>query len=115
VNSKADWLVEYQNELEHANSARAEGNEGMARVCARRAAGIIIGEYLQRHGHTIFTHSAYDRILQFTNLPDVSQYYKDIANHSLLKVDKNHHFPAEVDLIADARLLYDCLLADPKE
>ncbi len=24
------------------------GNEGMARVCARRAAGIIIGEYLNR-------------------------------------------------------------------
>ena len=40
-----DWQAEIQAELEKAQQARARGNEGQARVCARRAAGIAAREY----------------------------------------------------------------------
>jgi hypothetical protein len=35
-----NWQERYQNELERGEQARRDGNEGMARVCARRAAGL---------------------------------------------------------------------------
>ena len=35
-----DWQKDVDAEFEKAAQARARGNEGQARVCARRAAGI---------------------------------------------------------------------------
>ncbi|NUM48429.1 MAG: hypothetical protein HUU38_27285, partial [Anaerolineales bacterium] len=42
------WKDQYFSELQRGQQARAEGNEGMARVCARRAAGEVIRAYYQR-------------------------------------------------------------------
>jgi hypothetical protein len=103
-------MVEYNKELEHAIFARSNGNEGMARVCARRAAGIIIGEYLNRLGYSSLTNSAYDRLSIFYNLPFVDQGYKDIANHFLIKVNLDHTLPLEADLISDVLWLEKNLL-----
>jgi hypothetical protein len=108
----ASWKVEYQHEIEHALSARSNGNEGMARVCARRAAGIIIGEYLLRQGYTNLTHRAYDRIAKFADLPELDQKYKEIANHFLLKVNPDHKLPLDADLIDEAMWLEKTLLND---
>ncbi len=107
------WKEEYQKEIEHAVQARSNGNEGMARVCARRAAGIIIGEYLIRKGFTNLTHSAYDRITKFSDLPDVNQYCKEIAGHFLLKVNPDHELPLNADLIDEAIWLERTLLDNP--
>lgn len=84
----------------------------MARVCARRAAGIVIGEYLARHGYSKLTHSAYDRIALFNRLPEVDQGLKIIAQHFLLKVNKNHEFAQDLDLIKDAQILKKTLLTN---
>ena len=105
-------MVEYQKELEHAISARSHGNEGMARVCARRAAGIIIGEYLNRLGYSSLINNAYDRLSIFNNLPAVGQKYKDIAKHFLIKVNLDHKLPLEVDLISDVLWLEKNLLRE---
>jgi hypothetical protein len=112
VNSQNTWQQEYQAEIEHAELARLNGNEGMARVCARRAAGVIIGEYLSRHGHSKLTHSAYDRITLFNRLPEVDQELKDITQHFLLKVNKYYEFANDLDLIKDARILKKALLTN---
>ena len=45
-------------ELEMARSSRCSGNEGRARVCARRAAGHVVGEYLTRNDIDLETESA---------------------------------------------------------
>ncbi len=104
------WWIAYQHEFEHALSARSSGNEGMARVCARRAAGIVIGEYLERRGVTNLTHSAYGRLTMFTDLPDVNQNLKLIVGHFLLKVDHDQKLPGNIDLIADVQFLENELL-----
>jgi hypothetical protein len=109
----ASWKIEYQQEIERAVKARSIGNEGMARVCARRAAGIIIGEYLIRRGYTNLTHRAYDRISLFTHLPDVNQSYKDVAGHFLLKVNPDHKLPLDADLVSEAMWLENTLLDEP--
>ena len=46
----SDLIRDLHIEFERAASARRKGNEGQARVCARRAAGIAIREYLIRRG-----------------------------------------------------------------
>lgn len=107
-------MVSYQEELSHAFIARSMGNEGMARVCARRAAGIVIGEFLERHGRTNLSHSAYERLTAFNHLPGVDPKFKLIANHFLLKVDHDHKLPGDVDLIADVQVLEKELLQGPK-
>ena len=38
-----DWKTQLQKEFEKAQQARVNRNEGQARVCARRAAGIADG------------------------------------------------------------------------
>jgi hypothetical protein len=112
---KALWKVEYKKEVEHALAARLKGNEGMARVCSRRAAGIVIGEYLHRLGYSDSTHSAYERLSFFNNLPDIDPKYKDIINHFLLQVSMDHKLPLEADLISDVVWLEKTLLSESND
>jgi hypothetical protein len=112
MNPEAKWKSEYDHEIKKATSARIAGNEGMARVCARRAAGIIIGEYLIRLGYTNLTNSTIDRLSIFITIPAVDKQYQDIANHFLLKVNPDHNVPEAVDLISDAKWLGTNLLLE---
>lgn len=108
-------MSDYQKELSHAINARVKGNEGMARVCARRAASIIIGEYLHRHGYTHLYNSIFDRLEIFNTLPGLSSNQKKVANHFLLKVDLDHRLPGDVDLVSDVQWLADSLLMEEQE
>jgi hypothetical protein len=112
---KEIWKVNYKKEIERAIIARSNGNEGMARVCARRAAGIVIGEYLNRLGHIDLTRNAYARLSLFTSLPDLSQNYKDIASHFLLKVNQNRNLPLKADLISEVIWLEKSLLSQSND
>ena len=104
------WKKAYRRELEQAEKARSIGNEGMARVCARRAAGIAIGEYFAREGLPDFDPSAYERIKQLRYSPGTSKEVRRIADHLLLRVDIHHKLPPEVDLIAETHQLAEALL-----
>jgi hypothetical protein len=86
----------------------------MARVCARRAAGIVVGEYLRRQGFDGSTKSAYNNLNIFFNLPDVDDKYKEICSHFLMKVNRDHKLPVDADLIHDATWLKYMLLNDRK-
>jgi hypothetical protein len=105
-----DWHDGYANEIAHAQSARALGNDGMARVCARRAAGIVIGEYLRRQDHTPLGPSAYQRLKLVETLPGLDPEIKHIVSHFILSVDKHHQLPVQVDLVSEAQWLAQQLL-----
>ena len=112
MTTEAKWIVEYQKEIEHANSALKAGNEGMARVCARRAAGIVIGEYLSRQGYANLSNSTFERISIFVTLPGMDDNNRDIASHFLLKVKADHNLPIDADLISDTQWLVKNLLLE---
>ena len=99
------WKEEFDNEISQGILARDKGNEGKARVCARRAAGILINEYFYSHGFENQSTSAYDQLSRFTSLPEVEEQAKTISNHFLLKVDKDHNLPEDVDLLVEAQWL----------
>ena len=97
-------------EFEHAEQARARHNEGQARVCARRAAGIAIQEYFVRHGQTIRTPNAYDLLNMLVKDPSLSDDLRQIAAHLTLRVDEDFKLPAGIDLILEAKKLCKELL-----
>jgi HEPN domain-containing protein len=98
-----DWQAEIKAEFEKAEQARARGNEGQARVCARRAAGIAIREYLARQGIRPPSASAYDLLNLLKGDPQLSPNLKRIADHLTLRVNKEFKLPVTADLIAEAR------------
>ena len=106
----ADWREQLQREFEAAERARAKGNEGQARVCARRAAGIAIREYLARQGIRPPSTSAVDLLNLLKEDPRLSPDLKRIADHLTLRVTEEFKLPVDVDLVAEAKALCDKLL-----
>ncbi len=99
-----------QAEFERAAQARLKNNEGQARVCARRAAGIAIRDYLTRHGTHIPSTSAYDLLNLIKEDTLLPLNMKLVADHLTLRVTEEFKLPVEADLVAEARLLCDWLL-----
>ena len=106
----SDWPINYEQEITQARHARSIGNEGMARVCARRAAGIVIGEYLHREGLSRLGPSAYQRLKLLEATPNLDARVKLVAGHFLLSVDKEHKLPDHIDLLSEAQWLAHELL-----
>jgi HEPN domain-containing protein len=107
-----DWKAQLQTEFERADAARGRGNEGQARVCARRAAGIAIREYYARRGQTVRTPSAYDLLQLLAEEPQLSPDLKQVATYLTLRVTEEFNLPVDVDLLAEARKLCDGLLPE---
>jgi hypothetical protein len=97
-------------EFKRAEQARARGNEGQARVCARRAAGIAAREYFARRGQAIHTPSAYDLLTLLIEDPSLSDDMRQIAAHLTLRVDEEFKLPVDVDLITEAKKMCKELL-----
>jgi len=104
------WQEQIRREFERAEQARANGNEGQARVCARRAAGIAIREYFIRKGILPPSVSAYDLLSLIKDDPLLSPDLKLIADHLTLRVTEEFKLPVKADLVAEARKLCDELL-----
>jgi HEPN domain-containing protein len=105
-----DWQTQINAEFEKAEGARARGNEGQARVCARRAAGIAVREYLLRQGVRPRSVSAYDLLNQIKGDPHLSPDLRQIADHLTLRVTDEFKLPVNADLVAEARAFCEDLL-----
>lgn len=99
-----------EKEFELARLARERGNEGQARVCARRAAGMAVRDYLARSGIHPRSASAYDLLNLLKDDPLLSPDLKRIADHLTLRVTEEFKLPVEADLVAEARTLCEELL-----
>ncbi len=98
-----DWQSDIQVELNRATGARARGNEGQARVCARRAAGIAGREYFRHRGQQLNTSSAYDILKLAAEDASLPESLRQIAEHLTLRVDEEFKLPPNVDLIAETQ------------
>lgn len=97
-------------EFERAQKARAGGNEGQARVCARRAAGIAIRDYYTRKATPLPSRSAHDLLNLIKEEAPLPPDLKQVADHLTLRVTEEFKLPIDADLIAEARALCDWLL-----
>ena len=107
-----EWKEKIKVEFERAETARAKSNEGQARVCARRAAGIAIREYYARRGQSVRTPSAYDLLQLIADETQLSPELKQSAVYLTLRVTEEFKLPVDVDLVDEARKLCDGLLSE---
>ena len=105
-----EWQEKLQQEFDLAEQARANNNEGQARVCARRAAGIAIRAYLGRRGIRPPSTSSYDLLNLLKDDPLLSPDLKLIADHLTLRVTEEFKLPVDADLVAEAKLFCNELL-----
>lgn len=108
-----DWNAFFDAEIEQAQAARQRGKEGMARVCARRAAGIAIQAYLQRKGLDSRTPSAVERLKYLIALPDTPEQIRETARTFLIRVTPEYTLPVDIDLLQKAQTLRQQLAAQP--
>lgn len=99
----ADWESEVRAELEKALQARRRNNEGQARVCARRAAGVAVREYLSRRGIRPTSASAYDLLNRVKDDPALPPDLRQIAEHLTVRVTEEFKLPMNADLVEEAR------------
>jgi HEPN domain-containing protein len=99
----------YLTEIERANHAREQGKEGQARVCARRAAGIAIKDYLTRKGVQPPSVSAYDLLNYIKEEALLPSDLKLVAEHLTVRVTEEFKLPMDADLITESRQLCEWL------
>jgi len=96
-------------EIRKALLARSNGNEGQARVCARRAAGIAVRKYFEQKNLPFNNKSAYELLLSYINQPEISSTSRQNAVNLTMRVSESFQLPLNVDLIEEARSLCDHL------
>ena len=106
-------VAEIRAELELAYVARAAGNEGRARVCARRAAGLAARDYLNLHGimldnagqNRLRSASAYQALQALAGLAELAPELINAAQNLTSRVSPEFQLPKGIDLIDEAQKL----------
>jgi hypothetical protein len=111
--SESEQLKLARTNIILAKMNRQEGNEGKARVCARRAAGYLVLEYFQRIGYPDPGSSAILRLKILKTFPNLSIQIYDIVDKFLVHVTPEHEHPERADLIEATYLLARLLLDEP--
>ena len=111
-----ETLARADAELAIAEKSRLSGFEGRARVSARRAAGIVIREYLHSQGTQGGSPSAYDLLQIMRSQPGLNPEIQQAIDYLLMRVDEDFQIPAQVDLIAETRrLIYHIVSLDTQQ
>ena len=96
-----------EQEFSAARATLALGNDGKARVCARRAAGLAIARFLTAHPHTSWGSDAMTRLLHLKEDPEFPPDVREAAIRLTTKISERFTYPFSTDPIADARLIVD--------
>jgi len=102
-------LEKIHAEMDRAHGARADGNEGQARVCARRAAGWAVGVYGQEQLGEDSRWHAYHNLIWFQS-QEISADLRAAAIRLTTRVDVDHTLPHMEDPLEDARMIIAALL-----
>lgn len=96
-------VAQSERELAQAQRARATGNEGRARVCARRAAGWAIRAWHQRRGDAQWRGDALTQLKRLQADESAPEHIRAAAARLTATVDFEHALPFEEDAVEDAR------------
>lgn len=97
-------------EFATAVRARREGNEGMVRVCARRAAGLALGYWLERHPQENWSPDAMGRLRRLQNEGSVPLDVRAAAGRLSSRVTADFASPHPNDPVEDARVIVNHFL-----
>jgi hypothetical protein len=103
--------LQIQEELLLAKQSREEGNEGRARVCARRAAGAAAQGYLLRAGYGDRAGNVLESLQAMKQTLILPERVEQAIDSLLLKVDPDYNLPLDVDLISEAETVISYLFS----
>jgi len=98
-----------RQELQTARQALKDGNNGMARVCARRAAGAAIGFWLRENGRTGWGVDAMSHLRHLENEPSFPPEIQTAAARLAAKATPKSSSPS-TDPLHDCRIIVEHLL-----
>ncbi|MCJ7734342.1 MAG: hypothetical protein MUP11_07315 [Anaerolineales bacterium] len=104
--------IQIQEELLLAKQSRLEGNEGRARVCARRAAGAAVQVYLDKKGLSQKSDNALESLVRIAEVEELPDRIKNAVNWLIKRVDADYNLPLEVDLIHEAGIVIQYVEGD---
>jgi len=96
-------------ELEKAQQTRQKGNEGMARVLARRTAGLAIREYLSGMGFDQYGLSLNALIKDERIRKQLPASIYGALDRLTTRIGMDFQFPVDFDLLLDAQSVIELL------
>jgi hypothetical protein len=99
-----------RREFEDAEQARIEGNEGRARVCARRAAGWAVSFTRSLNEEREIETNAYEMLQWLAQQADTPDDVRASAARLTARVSLDHTLPFPEDPLEDARMIVEALL-----
>jgi hypothetical protein len=97
-------------EFEDADQARIDGNEGRARVCARRAAGWAVSFTRSLNEEREIEANAYEMLQWLAQQADTEEAVRSAATRLTVRVSLDHTLPFPEDPLEDARMIVEALL-----
>ncbi len=97
-------------ELEDAHRARIDGNEGRARVCARRAAGWAVSFTRSLNEECEVEANAYEMLQWLAQQVDTADAVRSAATRLTARVSLDHTLPFPEDPLDDAQMIVETLL-----
>jgi len=101
--------MDIAHELALAHAARAQGNAGRARVCARRAAGQALRDFYHQPGDAL---RQLQRLQADARCP---RPLRQAAERLLTKVTPQHEMPFANDVVEDAQAIITFCVQSPAD
>ncbi len=101
-----------EKEFAQGEQAHKKGNEGMVRVCARRAAGVAIAYWLESHLRDGW---GVDTMNQLRNLQlddSIPRLVRDAAIRLTTKITERFTSASPTDPVPDSKIIIDYLLGN---
>ncbi len=108
--TKEETLQLVERELDVARQAASVGNDGMARVCARRAAGAAIAFWLQFNDRPGWRSDAMSRIRHLEADPSLPPHVREAAMRLMARVTPQFAPQYPTDPIEDSKVIIRHLL-----
>ena len=108
--TRSQAIEQIGKELSGAKRAKEVGNEGMMRVCARRAAGIAIGWWLGEHQREGWGIDAMSRLRAFHLDQSFPDGVRDAAMRLTEKITRQFVSPFPTDPINDCMVIINHLM-----
>jgi len=112
THKKTDALAEITQELAKATEGLHNGNDGLARVCARRAVAIATQHWNEQRDLPAWQGDAMQQLRKIQEHTTFPLPIREAARRLLTKVTEQAHSPMTTDPIADARIILDHLSSD---
>jgi hypothetical protein len=108
--TKTQALDRIGKELSTARQARTTGNDGMVRVCARRAAGIAVSFWLEQNSRQGWGLDAMSQLKNLQSDESTPRGVRDAAMRLTARITEQFKSTFSTDPIADSETIINNLL-----